>query len=55
MIGPLRPTCPHAPQIRAKDDYRQKEEDAGNFEPDDAANAPKGTKKTAHATGNAPT
>ena len=52
MIGALRPTSPHPPQIRAKDDYRQKEEDAGHLEPNDAANAPEGAKKTAHAAGN---
>jgi len=55
MIGPVRPTCPHTPQIRAKDDYRQKEENAGNFEPDDAADAPEGTEKTAYAADNAST
>jgi hypothetical protein len=53
MIWALRPTRTHAPQIRAKDDYRQKEENAGNFEPDDAANAPEGTEKAAHSAGNA--
>lgn len=53
MIGAMRPTRPHAPQIRAKDDHRQEEEDAGNLEPDNAAHAPEGTEKAAHATGNA--
>lgn len=55
MIGALRPTGPHPPQIRAKDDYRQKEEDAGNLEPNDATDTTEGAKKTAHATGNPPT
>ena len=53
MIGPVRPTGPHSPQIRAKDDYRQKEEHAGNFEPNDAANPTEGAEETANATGNA--
>jgi len=53
MIGAMRPTRPHPPQIRAKDDYRQKEEDAGNLEPNNAANTPEGAKETSHAAGNA--
>jgi len=53
MIGSLRPTCPHAPQVWRKDDDRQQEKDAGDFKPKDAANALEGTKKAAHAASDA--
>ena len=55
MIGALRPARPHAPKIRTKDNYWQKEEHTGNFEPNDAAHATEGAKKTAQAAGDAPT
>jgi hypothetical protein len=42
-------------KIRAEDDNRQQEEDAGHLEPYDATDATEWAKKTAHTTGNAPT
>lgn len=54
MVGAMSPTGPHAPEIRSKDDYRQKEENTCDFEPNFAANAPEGAQKatdsTRHAT-----
>ena len=49
VIGAVRPTGPHAPEIRRKNDHRQQEEDACHFEPNDAAHASEGSKKAAHA------
>jgi hypothetical protein len=49
MIGPVRPTGPHPPKVWRKDDDRQKEEDAGDFEPQDAAYSPEGAQKATHA------
>jgi hypothetical protein len=51
VVGAVGPTGSHAPKIRSKDNYRQKEKDARDFEPDNAANAPEGAQKAADATG----
>jgi len=53
MIGSLRPTCPHAPQVWRKDDDRQQEKDAGDFKPKDAAQALEGAKEAADAASDA--
>jgi len=46
---------PGAPEGHAKNQYEEKKEDAGNFEPQNTAYAAEGAQKTAHATGNAAT
>ena len=38
-----------SPEGWSKDDYGQEKEDAGDFEPQDAAYAAKGAQKAAHA------
>jgi hypothetical protein len=55
MIGPLRPTGPHAPKVWSKYDYRQKKEDAGDFKPQDAAHTLEGAQKAANAASDTPT
>jgi hypothetical protein len=50
MLGAMSPTGPHAPEVWSKDDYRQKEKNAHDLEPDDAANAPEGAQKATDAT-----
>lgn len=50
MVGAVGPAGPHAPKVWRKDDHRQKEEDARDFEPQDAAHAPEGAQKAAYAT-----
>jgi hypothetical protein len=51
VIGAVSPTGSHAPQVWGKHNDRQKEEDAGNFEPQNAADPAKGAQKAAHAAG----
>jgi hypothetical protein len=48
VIRAVGPTRAHAPKIWRKSDDREKEEDPGNFEPNDSTNAAKGTQKAAH-------
>ena len=55
MVWSLRPTGPHAPEIWRENDHRQKEEDAGDFKPQDAAYALEGAQKAANAPSYTPT
>lgn len=50
MVGAMSPTGPQAPEIRSKDDYRQKEENTCDFKPNFAANAPEGAQKATDTT-----
>jgi hypothetical protein len=50
VVGAVRPTGSHAPEVWSKDNHRQKEKDARDFEPDNAANAPEGAQKATDAT-----
>jgi len=49
VVGTVSPTGPHPPKVGRKHDDRQKEEDSGDFEPQDAAHTAKGTQEAAHA------
>jgi hypothetical protein len=53
VIRAVGPTRAHAPEIWRKSDDGEKEEDPGNFEPNDSTNAAKGTQKAAHTAGDA--
>ena len=53
VIGALRPTGADTPKRWRKDDYGQQEEDAGDLEPEDSADAAKGFKESAQATAEA--
>lgn len=47
VVGSLGPARAHAPEIWRKDDYRQQEENSGDFEPDDASRAAKRSEESA--------
>ena len=51
MIGALLPACPCAPEDWAEDQNGEQEEDAGNLEPDFAADAAEGLEKAAESAG----
>lgn len=54
MIRPVGPAGSHAPKVWSEDDDGQKEEDACNLKPQNAAHTPKGTQKASDAASNAP-
>jgi hypothetical protein len=51
VIGSVGPTRTHSPKIWRKSDDGEKEEDPGNFEPNDSTNSAKGTQEAAHTAG----
>ena len=51
MIGSMRPTGPHAPEIGRKDDNRQQKKDAGDFKPQYPAYAHEGAEKSTETAG----
>jgi len=53
VIGTLCPTLFVYPERADKDEREEEEEDAGDLEPEDSANAPEGAQKAADAAGDA--
>ena len=52
VIRSMEPTGAHAPKIWRKRDDGEKEEDPGNFKPNDSTHAPKGAQEPTHTSGN---
>jgi len=52
VVRSMDPTRAHAPKIWRKCDDGEKEEDPGNFEPNDSTHAPKGAQEPTHTAGN---
>jgi len=53
VIGAVVPTGAHTPQVWSEGGDGQQEECSGDFKPEDAADAAKGTQKAPHAAGDA--
>ena len=53
MVGTVGVAHAGAPERRRKDDHRQEEEDASDFEPEDAADTAEGLEESAEAAGDA--
>ncbi len=53
MVGTVGVAQAGAPERGREDDHRQEEEDAGDFEPEDAADTAEGLEESAEAAGDA--